>query len=607
MPSISDSLKLAMEHQQGGNLDRAAQIYRDVLAVSPNHPDALHLLGLLAYQIGKCDAAVELLRQAISVHPNGIFYQNLGNILSGMHRLDDAIGAFQTATQFDPRNGAVYAALLPSLAKTGDRKGVLEAARRFSAADPGNAEAQFLLAAAHYFHGEKSTANELLCGLLDGLDPVTRNTLGQALGGDESSVDVLDPCLQQPRWTIHGLFDRLRWRVLRMIEASLGDRRPSVALVHITGSSRGDIFYDSMKEFCRLADRYAMVMLLLSEKRRDDLDELRVPCFYIDGQILPKLDFVDMMLLDDCGPGPVLPDSVKIVLINHGSFPVATHQTFFFGNMTSYFDFVLSSSRSYSRTMADGIRKFRTACEAEMEQTGAPQIHAQSAVPARSWKRRTHVVPLGSPKTDPYFSGGPVAAPQCKCLVFAPTATSVLPPEYASCLRAAQIIERLLNELPDYRIVFRPFPLDRDHEITRETVARFHERANFVADLDGGPTRDLYRNSTVFLTDGSSGGFSFMAATRRPAVFLLPEVPSDTLPYINAFAEACEQVGVRVTSVEQLVPAVRDIERQPGKFRARIDRFIETELYHPGKARQRMYDEIESMLGDSSRSDWILV
>ena len=46
-----------LQHHQAGRLELAEEIYRRILAVEPNHPDALHLLGVVAHQAGKHDGA----------------------------------------------------------------------------------------------------------------------------------------------------------------------------------------------------------------------------------------------------------------------------------------------------------------------------------------------------------------------------------------------------------------------------------------------------------------------------------------------------------------------------------------------------------------------
>jgi cytochrome c-type biogenesis protein CcmH/NrfG len=55
----------AVRHHGAGDLARADALYRRVLAVDPEHPDALHLHGVVAHQRGRHQAAVEHIRRAV--------------------------------------------------------------------------------------------------------------------------------------------------------------------------------------------------------------------------------------------------------------------------------------------------------------------------------------------------------------------------------------------------------------------------------------------------------------------------------------------------------------------------------------------------------------
>ena len=52
MATIPETLAIAVQHHQGGRLQVAEQLYRQVLQVEPKNADALHLLGVLAHQVG---------------------------------------------------------------------------------------------------------------------------------------------------------------------------------------------------------------------------------------------------------------------------------------------------------------------------------------------------------------------------------------------------------------------------------------------------------------------------------------------------------------------------------------------------------------------------
>jgi tetratricopeptide (TPR) repeat protein/SAM-dependent methyltransferase len=101
--SISEAMETAQAHHDAGQLRQAEAIYRQVLQVSPSHPDALHLLGMIAYQVGSNEIAVELLNKAVQTRPTDPeFYHDLGNVLQAQGRLDDALACFRKALSFKP-------------------------------------------------------------------------------------------------------------------------------------------------------------------------------------------------------------------------------------------------------------------------------------------------------------------------------------------------------------------------------------------------------------------------------------------------------------------------------------------------------------------------
>ncbi len=60
--TIQQAFELAVQQQQSGRLEEAEKIYRQILVYQPGHADAQHRLGLIAHQMGRIDAAEELIR-----------------------------------------------------------------------------------------------------------------------------------------------------------------------------------------------------------------------------------------------------------------------------------------------------------------------------------------------------------------------------------------------------------------------------------------------------------------------------------------------------------------------------------------------------------------
>ena len=69
----------AIREHSAGRLAQAEAAYRQILAEDPNHPGALHLLGVALSQQGKKRAAIDYISRAISLNPQvADFHSNLG-------------------------------------------------------------------------------------------------------------------------------------------------------------------------------------------------------------------------------------------------------------------------------------------------------------------------------------------------------------------------------------------------------------------------------------------------------------------------------------------------------------------------------------------------
>ncbi len=103
MATTSEALAIAIQHHQNGRLQAAEQIYRQILAVAPDHADAINLLGVVAAQTGRHAVAAEYIRRAIALNGNvAAFHNNLGNVLKDQGKLEEAVDAYRRAVQLQP-------------------------------------------------------------------------------------------------------------------------------------------------------------------------------------------------------------------------------------------------------------------------------------------------------------------------------------------------------------------------------------------------------------------------------------------------------------------------------------------------------------------------
>ncbi|TXC88178.1 tetratricopeptide repeat protein [Paraburkholderia azotifigens] len=99
---VASMLQTAVEHHEGERFDEAETLYRQILAIDPNHTDAMHLLGLIAYEFGQYQTACDLIMAAITRNPNAFYYYNLGNVMQAYNRPAAAAECFRQALTLQP-------------------------------------------------------------------------------------------------------------------------------------------------------------------------------------------------------------------------------------------------------------------------------------------------------------------------------------------------------------------------------------------------------------------------------------------------------------------------------------------------------------------------
>ncbi len=93
----------AVRCHQAGNLNEAERLYRQVLAAVPHHAHSLHLLGAVAYQMGRHDVAVDLIGKAIAIDAKSAeFHSSLSLALAAQGKLDEAITCYRRAVDLKP-------------------------------------------------------------------------------------------------------------------------------------------------------------------------------------------------------------------------------------------------------------------------------------------------------------------------------------------------------------------------------------------------------------------------------------------------------------------------------------------------------------------------
>jgi predicted TPR repeat methyltransferase len=145
------ALLQAMSLLRAGRLDDTESMLAEVLAASPDHPDALHLSGVCRHERGDSLGAEQLIRKAIDHWPAGdaqvcVPWNNLGNVLVESGRPDTAVDAYRAAVAAQPEASGTWSNLSSLLRRLGRLDEAARSAERAVAAAPGDPHGWFTLA-----------------------------------------------------------------------------------------------------------------------------------------------------------------------------------------------------------------------------------------------------------------------------------------------------------------------------------------------------------------------------------------------------------------------------------------------------------------------------
>lgn len=103
--SVEARLEHALAELEQGRINEAIQSYIDVLQASPNQPDALYMLGAIAFDLGQRDQALAFAETLTASAPDfGRGWALKGLILRAQGRVEEALSVAQKALVLDAQN-----------------------------------------------------------------------------------------------------------------------------------------------------------------------------------------------------------------------------------------------------------------------------------------------------------------------------------------------------------------------------------------------------------------------------------------------------------------------------------------------------------------------
>ncbi|WP_165904799.1 tetratricopeptide repeat protein [Sulfurisoma sediminicola] len=194
---LNDRLRQAATLHRQGRSDEAARLYADILREVPNHPDALHLLGVVYCQRKEFDSALPYLKAAVDLMPE--FADAHIHCAKALRKLGSTPAAVALLDGFlarHPDHTEVLAELGLALRAAGMERRALEIFRRVVALAPNLFTAQLALADMLRIQGAKGEAlgHYRAAVALKPADPAALNSLATLLkeqGQHDEAIQLL--------------------------------------------------------------------------------------------------------------------------------------------------------------------------------------------------------------------------------------------------------------------------------------------------------------------------------------------------------------------------------------------------------------------------------
>lgn len=102
-PGINQTIQIAQQQLQAGNIEYASQILEKLLATNPDNVDAIHLMSMIEYMRGNMEKAIDHCNHVLEIAPDSVpVLNNLGNFLKACDDLHQAKEIYQRVLKLDP-------------------------------------------------------------------------------------------------------------------------------------------------------------------------------------------------------------------------------------------------------------------------------------------------------------------------------------------------------------------------------------------------------------------------------------------------------------------------------------------------------------------------
>jgi Flp pilus assembly protein TadD len=270
-------------HLQNGQFKEAEQAFHLALDIAPDHPEALHHLGLLLYRLNRFDDAMATISRAIEQAPaSPLYWFNLGVASQKAARQDEAIRAYRQAVTLNPRHLEAWSNLGNVLKDRGTLPESIEAYQKALALNPSHADTHNNLGVAlkEQGHVQRAVASYRQAIQLKPTHVEALNNLGLALmetGSLNEAIASFTQALAIMPGYLKALYNLgIAWSWTGEDEQAVGCLQKAASVKHDHARPVNDLFvYRSRIKHDLEQIQYLLDRQLLSEEHRPYLHALQ--------------------------------------------------------------------------------------------------------------------------------------------------------------------------------------------------------------------------------------------------------------------------------------------------------------------------------------------
>lgn len=191
-------------------------------------------------------------------------------------------------------------------------------------------------------------------------------------------------------------------------------------------------------------------------------------------------------------------------------------------------------------------------------------------------------------------------------IIFAPTVhwdhfyDYVAVPEHG-----CDIVSALLEQFPDYKIIFRPHPHTIDTPEVQKVAKKFKGHPQFEFDTNASFYMKNYARSQLMVTDMSGTAFTYAFTTSRPVVFFShkDDTVEEAFGKIRYFQDR-EKIGYIAKNVQELCEEVAYILAHKSELEEKIGKFRDESIYNIGRTEDYIVENFRYIAEGDTHPDW---